>query len=343
MHKRSKASEIKVGVIGYGGRFGMGRAHLNLMAEAGMTPAAVAELKPELLREAEKDFPGIETYDSVDAMLKESDIQLVTVITPHNTHAELGLKCLKAGRHVVMEKPFAITTAECDRMIAEARKRGRVLSVYHNRHWDGCIMQAVKTIQAGAIGDVYRVEAHMGRWEQPANWWRSRRTLSGGILYDWGVHLLEYTFQIIDSEMTEVAAFDTSGYWAQKVSWAGDTNEDEAHMVVRYADGRWSTLTITHLDSNPKPRQVEITGTKGSYLFDNKTYTLIQQKAGKVVRTDGANPPNQYVRYYRNIADHLTKKTELVITPEYARRPAHALDLARRSIKAGKAMAVKYR
>jgi len=137
MKKYKSASDIRVGIIGYGGAFNMGRGHLKEMEQAGMTPVAVCEVDAERLKVAETDFPGIETYSTVAEMLRKSDVNLVTIITPHNTHAKLALQCLKAGRHVVCEKPLAITTAECDAMIAAAKKSGVVLSTYHNRHWDG--------------------------------------------------------------------------------------------------------------------------------------------------------------------------------------------------------------
>ncbi len=109
-------------------------------------------------------------------MLKKSDVNLVAIITPHNTHAALAVQCLRAGRHVVCEKPLAITTAECDRMIAEAKRAGVVLSTYHNRHWDGCILEAVdRVLGHGAVGDVFRIEAHMGAYGKPGDWWRSSR------------------------------------------------------------------------------------------------------------------------------------------------------------------------
>ncbi len=114
MAKRGKVGKIKVGVIGYGGAFSMGKLHLEQMAAEGMVPTAVCDVDAGRLPQAEEDFPGIETYDSVAKMLRRSPVDLVTVITPHNTHAKLVLQCLRAGRHVVVEKPFAITTAECD-------------------------------------------------------------------------------------------------------------------------------------------------------------------------------------------------------------------------------------
>ena len=191
MSKYKKAGDIKVGVVGYGPSFNMGRSHMNEMKKAGMVPVAVADIDPARLVAAQADFPGIETYDSFAQMLKKSDVDLVTVITPHDSHTSLALQALRAGRHVVSEKPLAITTTQCDSMIAAAKKSGVILSTYHNRHWDGSIMEALRQIRAGAIGDVIRIEAHMGAWDKPKDWWRSSKSISGGILYDWGVHLLE--------------------------------------------------------------------------------------------------------------------------------------------------------
>ena len=147
MKTHKKPSDIKVGVIGYGGAYNMGRQHLKEMQAAGMTPVAVAEVDASRLAVAEADFPGIGTYPSVSAMLEGSPVDMVVIITPHNTHAALAIECLDAGRHVVCEKPLAITTAEVDSMIKAAKKSGVMLSTYHNRHWDGRIRQAVELVK----------------------------------------------------------------------------------------------------------------------------------------------------------------------------------------------------
>ena len=344
MAKFKKAKDIKVGVIGYGGAFNMGRRHLTDMQAAGMTPVCVTEVDAERRKVAEEEFPGIDTYASVSQMLKKSDVNLVVLITPHNTHAKLGLQCLRAGRSVISEKPLAITTAECDAMIREAKKRRLVLTTYHNRHWDGCVLEALKHIRREkAIGDVYRIEAHIGGYGQPGDWWRSSKSVSGGILYDWGVHLLEYSLQIIDDEMTEVTGYSKSGFWAPKTAWKKDTNEDVASAVVRFKSGAWVNLTVSSVESNPKAGQLEIAGTKGSYVFDGQNYEIIKQEGDQKVHVKGKNQPSQWPKYYKNVADHLVKGTKLVITPEWSRRPIHILDLANQSAKKGAAIKTKYR
>jgi len=338
-----KASDIKVGVIGYGGAFNMGQGHLEQMQRAGMVPTAVMEIDKSRLSVAEKDFPGIETYSSLTTMLKKSDVDLLAIITPHNTHAKIALQCLNAGRHIVCEKPFAVITAECDKIIATAKKNKVVASTYHNRHWDGCIMQALKTIRSGAIGDVFRIEAHTGGYCKPGNWWRSSKSISGGILYDWGVHFLEYSLQILgDAKLVEVTGYAKTGHWANKTKWKADTNEDEARAIARFDDGRWLSLCISSVDSNPKRGALEITGTKGTYIMDHNSYEVITHSRGQKVVRSGPNPPSLWDAYYQNVADHLAKGAKLVITPEWARRPIHILDLANRSAKAGKAIRAKH-
>ncbi len=343
MKRFKKAGDIKVGVVGYGNAFGMGQHHMREMKNTGMTPVAVAEIDPKRLKAASEDFPGIETYSSLTQMLRKSDVNLITLITPHNSHAKLAVQALNAGRSVVCEKPLAITTAECDRMIAAAKKNKVVLSAYHNRHWDGCILNAVKQIRSGAIGEIIRIEAHMGGYRKPGDWWRSSKNISGGILYDWGVHLLEYSLQLIDSDIVEVSGFAQKDFWASKTRWKDDTNEDESFAVVRFATGQWITLCITSIDSNPKRGQIEITGTKGTYIFDGETWEIIAHKNGRTVITKGKNPPGQGWRYYQNIADHLVKSATLVISAEWSRRPIHILDLAGRSAEKGVTLKAKYK
>jgi scyllo-inositol 2-dehydrogenase (NADP+) len=341
----STPAAITVGVVGYGGAFNMGRQHLNEMKAAGMTPLAVVELDPKRLEVARAEFPGIETYATVDEMLAKSKVELVTVITPHNTHAELGLKIAAAGRHCVLEKPMAITTEECDAMIAAAEAAGVVVSTYHNRHWDGWILRANELFKSGAFGDIVRIDLRMGSHGRPGDWWRSSRSISGGILYDWGVHLLEYSLQLITAPVTEVSGYAWNGYWAAQPDfpWAKDANEDEAQATIRFASGQRINLTITQIDAAPERGMIKIVGTKATHLIEWGGAETITPKGGGVVVTERApHPKSEGEKFYQNIAAHLTTGEALVITGEWARRPIHLLDLAARSAKEGRALPVKY-
>jgi predicted dehydrogenase len=348
MQKFKNPSDIKVGVVGYGGAFNMGKKHLEEMKKAGMSPFAVCELDPQRLKVAGDDFPGIETYDSLDAMLKASDVNLLVHITPHHLHYPLARQCVKAGKHVVTEKPFVLTTSEADRLIKQATQHDVMVSTYHNRHWDGWILRAVREVaEKGVIGDVYKVEAHMGGYGMPKEWWRTSKSISGGILYDWGVHLLEYALQIIPSEATEVSGFAVEGFWSSLMKdthpWKNDANEDTATAIVRFANGAFINLSISQLEANGPEHMLSFHGTKGYYGISNQGWlTRTPNRKGELVEKTGKHPKGQQQKFYQNIAEYLTGQAELIITPEWARRPIHLLDLAGKSAEAGRAMKVKY-
>lgn len=342
MKKFTQAADIKVGVIGYGSTCEMGKSHLAEMQRAGMTPVAVAEIDPVRLKVASEDFPGIKTYDSVDKLLATSEANLLTIITPHNTHTALALQCLKAGRHVVCEKPLAITTEECDEMIAMANKQELMLSTYHNRHWDGCILEAVKRIGEGAIGEVVRIEGRTSHFGKPRDWWRSSKTISGGILYDWGVHILEYSLQLLTGDMTEVSGYAKRGIWAEQTTWKADTTEDEAYAIVRFNNGKWLTLHASTIDANPKRGMLDIVGATGTYIMHADRYEIITPDANPSTII-GPNMASEGWKFYQNVADHLVRDVPLVITAEWARRPIHILDLAVQSAEKGHSLPAKYR
>jgi len=338
-----KAKQIKVGVVGYGGAFNMGRAHLEQMKKAGMTPVAVADTDAARLKIAQTDFPGIETYPSLTEMLATSDVNLITLITPHNTHCKLAVEALQAGRHVVVEKPMAITTDECDAMIAAAEANDVMLSTYHNRHWDGCILRAVTKISSGLIGEILHIEIVRSGYGAPRAWWRSSKSLSGGILYDWGVHLLEYSLQLLTANLVEVSGFSRSGIWAPTSPWKDDTNEDEAYALVRFDTGQWLSLFMSNVDLTGRRSGITVTGTMGTYIFDGRTWEHIRADGDDTMITRGANPEGEGWRYYQNVADHLAKGAPLVITAQWARRPIHIIDLAMQSAAQGRTLQAKYK
>ncbi len=343
-------ADIKVAVIGYGGAFNMGKGHLEQCKAAGMTPVAVCDRDAARLKIAETDFPGIETYTDLNDMLKKSDAQVVIHITPHNLHYPLALQCLKAGKHVVTEKPFVLTTKEADDLIKVADKKKLMVTTYHNRHWDGWIVRAVEQIiQKGEIGQVVRVEATMGGYSMPRDWWRTSKTISGGILYDWGVHLLEYSLQLIDSKITEVSGYKFEGHWPdlmpKKHPWKNDCVEDDAHAMVRFKNGAWINLSISHLRTVSEPYFLTVHGTKGVYRMGWGGWLVRRpgKEAGQWVETTGPHPKTEPGKlFYENVAGYLVGKEKLVITPEWARRPIHILDLAKQSAEKGKAMAATY-
>ena len=334
--------KINGAVIGYGPSYNMGRLHLLAMERAGMMPYAVVARSAAHRRAAALDFPAIKIYANAEEMLAESDADLVIVNTPHSSHASLALQCIEAGRNVVCEKPFAITTQECDAIIAAASAKNVMVSAFHNRHWDGSILKALDVIRGGVIGDVLHVACHMGKYAQPDDNWRSSKSISGGILYDWGVHLLEYGLQLINAEIIEVTGFASHGVWAKQTKWQADTIEDDSFALVRFKNGASLTLSISNIDAQPQRGMVNVTGTKGTFWWDGENHEITIVGEHGVTTTRDKNPPDQWGNYYANIAAHLSNHAPLIITPEWARRPVHILDLAHRSALVGHSLKAQY-
>ncbi len=331
----AKAKKMAVGVIGYGPAFNMGRGHMTSMRDdGGFVPTAVCDLDSKRLEVAKSDFPGIETYTDVDEMLRKSQVDLVTVILPHNLHAEVTIKCLKAGRHVVVEKPMAMNVAECDKMIAAAKQSKTMLSVYHNRHWDPNIQTIMKHLKE--IGRPFRFESFQGGYAQPRSWWRSSKEVSGGTIFDWGAHYIEWMLQVMDYEMVEI-----SGYQLREV-WTETTNEDEVEAVVRFKGDAVGSYTESHVAAAGK-QPIRICGAKGAITASNQHVTIhTKDRTGARIEKTVPMLPRAYQNYYKNIADHLLRGKDLIITAEWARRVIQVLDYASISAQKGKSVKAKY-
>jgi predicted dehydrogenase len=312
----------------------MGREHLNgLLAHKGFIATAVCDIDPKRVAIASQDYPGIQTYTDVDEMLAQSDVELLVIILPHNVHAEVALKCLRAGKHVVVEKPFALTVKECDAMIAAARKHKRLLTTYHNRHWDSNILTIRKHLKK--IGRPFRWESFQGGYSQPGNWWRSNKAVSGGVIFDWGAHFVEWMLQVLPHEMVEISGYKVDEVWKT-------TNEDEVEAVVRFKNSSVGMHTASDVAAAGKD-MIRITGTKGAIIATHTSVDVIEiNSSGEKVRTSVAMEPRRWDLYYKNVRDHLIHGKELIITPEKARRVIQVLDFASRSATENKTLKPRY-
>ena len=334
---RKPRKPLKVGVIGYGPAFKMGKLHLeSLRGAAGFEPAAVCDLDPKCREKAAEEFPGIKTYGSVKRMLSESDAELTVVITPHNTHARLAIECLKAGRHVVTEKPFCISVKEADAMIAAARTHRRMLSVFHNRRWDGDYLAIKDAMARGLVGEVFQIEACMGGYGHPGYWWRSDKRISGGAFYDWGAHVVDWVLGLVPAKIAEV-----SGHFQLKRVWHDVTNEDHCNAVVRFANGCSATIELSHMAAIGKPRW-RILGTQGALVASEEGFRVVTYKDGIRLDSEMAHKESASHAYYRNVADHLLLGEPLAVTAESARRVIAVIATAERSSRAGKALGVPW-
>jgi len=329
--------KIKCAVVGYGGAFKMGKAHADWINNTGrMITVAACDTDPSRMVEAKNDFPDIQTYTSIDDLLAQSDAELVVIVTPHNTHAPLALKAISAGRHVVLEKPMCITVAEATQMIEAARKKKVVLTVFHNRRHDGDYMMTKEIIDKGLIGDVFHIEAFIGGYNHPGIWWRSHKEISGGCLYDWGAHFVDWILNLIPEKIENV-----TGFFHKRV-WLDVTNEDQTQAIIRFKNGAMADLQVSSIARLGKPK-FRILGTKGAIVDEWKgTLRLATAVEGIPIDTEVKYKESTWPEYYQNLAATLLDGAPLEVTPESARRVIGVIETAEKSARSGQAEKVEF-
>lgn len=164
-----------------------------LATNPGFTFKAVVERHE---KKAGKRYPSVISYDSIDELLNDDEIELVVVNTPNDTHFDYALKALNAGKHVLLEKPAAATSAEVKIMFDAARKVKRHLMLYQNRRWDSGFLQVKEVIEGGRLGQLIEVYFRMDRYKRalsPKLFKETAATPANGLVYDLGAHLVDNT------------------------------------------------------------------------------------------------------------------------------------------------------
>jgi scyllo-inositol 2-dehydrogenase (NADP+) len=337
---------IRFGIVGYGPLYGMGKYHANgIDNTAGLITTAICDKDPARLEAARNELGDIPIFTDASEMAESGLVDAAVVAVPPNAHAQVVLPLIERGLHVVSEKPFAITTAEVDRMIEAARSRGVVLSVFHNRHWDSDIVTLRRIMDLGLIGQVYSIECNMVAYQMPYPGWRTHKAVSGGLLYDMGVHQFEKAFQIAACNSEGACRMHKAfvyGNYLKKV-WHHVTVEDHCRAYVKFESGLEMQLVQSNLCAAPMPLWV-VLGTRGSAVIESwdwdkpaiaNTYTN-----GRLTRVEypivpPCSIPDYYDRlaekYYRNLADHMLMDLPLIITPEWARNPVAAIELSEKA------------
>jgi len=325
---------VKVGIIGYGGAFNMGKLHGEALSRARMQVTAVCDLDPKRAAAAKGELgEHVRLFTDPAKLLAESDVELCVVITPHNTHAALSLQCLEAGRHVVTEKPYTITVDEATRVIETARRVGKVATVFHNRRWDGDFLAMKRIVDSDAIGDPYHIECFFGGYGEPRpDWWRSSKAASGGAFYDWGAHFVDWVLLLMQQPIESV-----SGSFHKRV-WHQISNEDHIDATIRFAGGRTASVEQSSIAAIAKSR-FRILGTHGG--IEQRTaepkdgIRVVSFRDGQRTESIVSCLPSDWDAFYRNLADHLLLGEPLAVTPESARDVVAVLNLAEASAKQG--------
>ena len=334
---------INYGVVGYGYSARAFHCYLPTLAE-GLNLYAIAARNPQAQQQAAADHPEARIYDGLDALLKDDHVQLVILATPHDTHHNLAIQAMDAGRHVVTDKVMALNAREAEEMIEAAERNRVMLSVFHNRRWDWDYLTVKKVVEDGLLGQPFLYHAAIAGYGVPRGW-RGVKAQSGGIMYDWGAHFMDQALQLVP-EPVETVFCD--------IIYRPNTGTDIGNyglIRMQFADGTRYAVEVTNLCGIEKPRWF-VQGDQGSLI----KYGLDPQEDAMRRRAilEAEEDPARYARvvtyrsgwreeivvpsvkgswvsYYQNISDVLNEGAELIVKPEQVLRVMRVYDAAMRS------------
>jgi len=341
---------IKTGIIGFG--IGGNTFHAPIIATTeGLEISRIRARKESEVRLARERYPDALLTDNADDIINDSEIELVVIATPNSSHHALAKQALLAGKHVVVDKPFTITSADAADLIRIAKEQGRILSVHHNRRYDSDFRTIQKLLKAGLLGRLVEFESHYDRFRNTLkpNAWREKDEPGAGILYDLGSHLIDQPLVLFG--LPEAITADI------RVQREGTKATDNFELVLHYP-GLKVTLKAGMLVSQTLPRYI-LLGDKGSFVKYGLDVQEAALKAGLTPLTKndwGIEPENvwgnlftelngttfsgkvqsetgDYRDYYRNIYNAITNNAALDVTAEHAYNIIRVIELAVKSNK----------
>jgi scyllo-inositol 2-dehydrogenase (NADP+) len=333
---------LRVAMLGYGA---IGQEHAIAITETeGLECVLVCDRNPARLDAAQEYLPDVRTTMNLADIEQDRTIDVVIIGTPPNTHAGLAKQMLQANKHVIVEKPFTLTTAEADELISVAQEKHLVLSVYQNRRWDADFLAIQQLVNNGEIGEIFHVETFIGHFTHPCDFWHSHEPISGGVFYDWGSHYLDWILTLLPGKIHNVRAL------SHKRVWHDVTNADQAHLTIHFTDGAEASFIHSDVAALLKPKWY-ILGTKGAIVADWRTTNIQSRKwsgdlieeplapseALPIVRMVTHNnhmeshimlpqPPKH--PFHRNFASHILTGEPLAVQPLSSRRNISVMEAA---------------
>ncbi len=341
---------VRVGLIGFG-LAGQAFHAPVIRGVPGMELACILERRGTRAREK---YPEVRVARTLDELLADKEIQLCVVATPNDSHFEYARACLLAGRDVVVDKPFAPTLAESEKLVRLASEHGRLITVYQDRRWDGDFGTVKKIVASGKLGTVVEYECRFDRFrlEPKANAWRERADQPGaGVLFDLGPHVIDQALVLFG----EPRAITASAFCQRETSQVDDAF-DVCMEYTNSGSGLRAMGRARIIAYAPGPHFL-IHGTKGSFVkygMDPQearlraencpdgldwgadwgveaeelwgTLSLVGEPSVKVKTERG-----DYRGFYANVREAIEKKATLDVTPEQALRTMRAVMLAHKS------------
>ena len=255
-----------LGIIGYGGMADNHRKQLE-QKNVRVQLKGVYDINPERLRVAEEQ--GYIAYPSLDELLSDSELDIVLVAATNEVHKELAIKALRKGKHVICEKPVTMTAKELEEIIAVSEECGKIFTIDQNRRFNRDFINVCKTIEDGLIGKPYVIESRVEGSRGMPNGWRTSKAQGGGMMFDWGVHLIDQVMYMNCEKVTNV--------FCKMYSINYPEVDDNFRLTMTFESGLTAHIEISTNNFITHPR-FYVRGTEGTMVVTDWDGT------GRVVR-----------------------------------------------------------
>lgn len=279
--------KIKVGIVGLGrlGRSGGGGGGATKLPEKFIV-AAAADHDPERLKNLPEEFKNAKLFGSLDEMLEKGDIEVVAIVTRHPAHVPMAIQALRAGKYVYLEKPTATSLAEFDSL---EPYRDRIF-FGHNRRYEAAFQKALRLIARGELGTIQMIKLYRSVGYCRRNDWMTMTEFYGGLLSNWGPHLIDQALQFLDSPVRDI--------WAdvRSIISIGD-GDDFFKILLKAENGRAADIEVTGANTMPG-REMEIIGDRGTLVWPVDGKMLVRRIDPEIelkpLKPHPENPPFKY-------------------------------------------------
>ena len=345
---------MQIGIIGFGFIGHLHWRHLQNME--GIRIVAVCDIDPEQLKDVQ-DTPGLNVYHDADQMIADPKVNVVLVAVPNHLHLEMVLKAAKAKKHILCEKPAAMNVAQFDQMMHAVRENNVMFSVHQQRRFDKDFAIAKRVFDEGMVGKPYVIKSQLYGANGYMHDWHVYKKYGGGMLYDWGVHLIDQMLYMVPGKIRTVYA-DIRNVINEEV-------DDYFRIELLFESGISAEIELGTYYLTPK-RGWFIGGDTGNLIVDGfggsegqivRTTHLLENVPGKITMT-AAGPtrsfsPNQkdvlytepmpevhvnHLMYFENFLNAMNGAEPFLVTPAQVRRVLMVMDAARESAAVGRSI-----
>ncbi|MGM9642309.1 MAG: Gfo/Idh/MocA family protein [Eubacteriales bacterium] len=349
MNEVKNTEKMGCAVIGYGG---MGGWHTRYILESDVCYlCGIYDIKPEKIELAKAN--GIRAYSSLEELLADDEIKFVTIATPNELHAELAIKAMRAGKHVITEKPVVINSEELEEVLAVSKETGMLFTVHQNRRWDIDFRMMREAYLCGKLGRVFSCESRIQGSRGIPGDWRGKPEHGGGMIYDWGVHLIDQMLLIFaDKKVRSVRCLcehvtnkEVDDGFKLDIIFTDDTVghiEVGTHHFIGlprfYMTGTGGAAIIedwrdtTRIVSMKKPEEGEV---KPVITSAGMTKTMAPRAEDSMEESFIERMASDVHDFYRNFTAAIRGEAEQIVTHDQMRRVLRVIEAAFESDKLG--------